>query len=246
VRDGRFHFHPHLHDTGAKTVFGATAAMGGERVLELVVARPESARFLAAKLLRCFVHPEPEPAEVEAVATAYEANGRRIGAVLAILLRSRLFFSRRAYRSKVKSPADLVLGTVRALGAFAAPSELAAAMASMGESWLEPPSVEGWHGERAWLSPAAWLLRSNFVADLLARRRGKLRPGPAALFTGLDSVRDRCRAATLILLDGDVPPAALASLARVAEAQERAGADPDAAAAALLHATSCLPEYQLS
>jgi uncharacterized protein (DUF1800 family) len=152
VRDGAFRFQAHAHDDGDKELFGRTGRFGGDDVLAAVVARTESAEFLADRWLRFFVHPEPERAEIAALAAVYERSQRSVHATLTTLLRSRLFFSPRALRAKVKSPADFVLGTVRALGARAAPTELAAAMAGLGEAWCEPPSVEGWHGERAWLS----------------------------------------------------------------------------------------------
>ena len=244
VRDGVFRFDARLHDSGDKTLFGETGNFGGEQVVERTVARRECAEFLASKWLRWFVHPEPEQAEVDAVASAFEKSGRNVGDTLLVLLRSRLFFSPRAYRSKVKSPADFVIGTVRLLGARAAAADLARAMASLGETWLEPPSVEGWHGETAWLSPASWLLRSNFVADLLAGRRGKLDPRPGSLWKGLSRPRDRAKAATLYLLDGDAGAEDLAGLEAVAV--EHAAAGDDNNAAAVLHATACLPDYQLS
>lgn len=242
VRDGVFFFAARLHDGGEKQVFGARGAFDGADVVAHTVVRRESALFLAAKWLRFFVHPDPQAAEIDALAAAYEQNGRDVGAAIRTLLASRLFFSPRAWRSKVKSPADFVLGTVRLLGARAAPTELAATMASLGEAWLEPPSVEGWHGERAWLSPAAWLLRSNFVADLLARRTGKLEPAPREAFAKLDEPRAVAAEAAALLLDGAVAPADLERLAAVASAH----ADADARAAAVLHAAACLPEYQLS
>lgn len=243
VRDGLFHFHPHLHDGGDKELFGRRGPLTGDDVIAATVARRESAEFLADRWLRFFVHPEPERAEVDALAAAYEREQRDVRATLAILLRSRLFFSPRAIRAKVKSPADFVIGLVRALGARAAPAELALAMGSLGETWCEPPSVEGWHGERAWLSPATWLLRSNFVADLCAGRTGKLAPRPETLFEHQKRPQDFARLAGLLLLDGAVSPADAKGLAEVASAH---GKDVAAASVAVLHAAACLPEFQLS
>ena len=64
VRDGRFHFHGFQHDAGDKQLFGSSGPFRGDDVVALAVARPESAAFVAEKLLRFFVLPEPEPAEV--------------------------------------------------------------------------------------------------------------------------------------------------------------------------------------
>jgi uncharacterized protein (DUF1800 family) len=242
VRDGRFYFAAHLADGDEKELFGQRGPFDGAQVVAMTVARPESARFLASRLLRCFVHPEPEPAEIEAVARCYEQHGRDVGAVLRVLLQSRLFFSPRAYRSKIKSPADYVLGLVRSLGARAVPADLAAAMGTMGELWLEPPSVEGWHGEREWLSPAAWLLRTNFAGELLAGRRGRLRPDPDVVLAGLERPEDRVKAVLLLLLDGDVGAAGREQLCAFAESPAATG---PLGAAALMHAATALPEYQL-
>ena len=242
VLDGKFHFAAHLHDAGDKQLFGQRGRFTGDDVVALTVVRRESAEFLAAKWLRWFVHPEPEPAEIDALAAAYEGCGRRVSTTILTLLQSRLFFSPRAYRSKVKGPADFVLGTVRALGGRAAPMQMASTMASLGESWLEPPSVEGWHRERAWLSPAAWLLRSNFIADLLAGRRYGLQPAPRTLMPDPPRPVDLAKAAGLWLLDAVPVRATLEQLTATAAAH---GSDTEAATAAVLHAAACLPEYQL-
>jgi uncharacterized protein (DUF1800 family) len=241
VRDGAFRFAAHLHDAGVKRVLGVEGPLGGEQVVAACVARDDSARFLATRWLQHFVHPEPEPAEIDALAACYREHDRDVGRTLAVLLRSRLFFSPRAYRSRIKSPADFVLGTVRALGGRAVPSDLARTMATLGEAWLEPPSVEGWRGERAWLSPGAWLLRCNFVADLVAGRSARLRPAASVWFADDDGPAQRAGTALALLLDGDASPAAVAAIEAVAAAH----GDDAPGTAALLHAVACLPEYQL-
>ncbi|MCB9879904.1 MAG: DUF1800 domain-containing protein [Planctomycetes bacterium] len=239
VRDGQFFRAGYLHDDGDKEVLGVRGKLDGDDVAAIAAARPESARFLAERWLRFFVHPQPERDEIDALAGAYEQHGRDVGATLRVLLGSRLFFSARAYRSKIKSPADFVIGSVRLIGGRAQPTALVAAMATLGETWLEPPSVEGWHGELAWLSPAAWLLRSNFVADLLAGRRGKLAPRAAELLRGYTRPDHLARAASLFCCDGDLSADASERLLEVARAAQ------GDRAATVLHAATCLPEYQL-
>src|SRR5690606_29270396 len=64
VRDGRFCAKRRLHDGGEKQLFGASGAFDGDDVVRLVVPRDESARFLARRWLRWFVHPEPDDADV--------------------------------------------------------------------------------------------------------------------------------------------------------------------------------------
>ncbi|MBK8101057.1 MAG: DUF1800 domain-containing protein [Planctomycetes bacterium] len=243
VRDGQFFFARFLHDDGDKQVLGRRGALTGDDVVAAAVTQPASAPFLAAKWLRAFVHPEPTSAEIEAMAACYLANERHVGATLRTLLRSRLFFSPRAYRTKIKSPAEFAIGTVRLLGARAVAADLARAMATFGEAWLMPPTVEGWHGERAWLSGASWLLRSNWAAELFAGQRGKLQPTAASLLERFRGPEDKVKAALLLLLDGECSDESRARLLAFARSPAAQGAGGDAA---LLHATVGLPEYQLS
>ena len=164
---------------------------------------PASARFLAAKWLRWLVHPEPQEEWIAQLAACYLEQGRDVGKTLRVLLQSQLFFGAQAYRSKIKSPAELLIGTVRSLDARIPPKLLAQAMVEQGEAWCEPPTVEGWHGERAWLSPATWLLRSNAIAEWFA---GKAGPAPQVdgAFARAKLPAERVQVAVLLLLDGVV------------------------------------------
>lgn len=242
VRDGRFHFQGWLHDDGDKQVLGRRGPLGGEDVIALAAQHPASARFLARRWWQFFVHPEPAAEEVEALARCYLEHDRQVAPTLRTLLASRAFFAARAFRSKVKSPADLAIGLVRALGASAVPSALADAMGEMGEAWLEPPTVEGWPGERAWLNTATWLRRVNFAADLLAGRRGRLQPGAADVLAGHDRPEHRADVALDLLLDGEASAASRERIHAFARTAAAAGSD---GAAALLHAVTALPEFQL-
>jgi len=82
---GAFTFNASRHDFGAKTVLGVTipatspgiGAEGvkeGERMLDVLLKHPSTGRFLATKLLKWFVTPEPTAAQIDAVAGAYRAT----------------------------------------------------------------------------------------------------------------------------------------------------------------------------
>jgi uncharacterized protein (DUF1800 family) len=49
-----------LHDPGEKTVLGRTGRFDGDEVLDLLLARPETAEHVVAKLWREFVSPVPD------------------------------------------------------------------------------------------------------------------------------------------------------------------------------------------
>ncbi len=229
------------HDAGDKVVLGVPGVRGGEDVVALAARLPQSMQFLARRWLQAFVHPEPTAAEVTALAAEYDRQHRDVGRTLGTLLGSELFFSARSYRSKVKAPLDFVVGLVRSVGARAAPSALARATSKLGQVIFEPPSVEGWPRERAWLNSATWLLRANFAAALFGERDGyKLRPGATAVLADAATPAARATLAIEILLDGDASPASQRAILEVARRS-----DAPSSAAAILHAVACLPEAQL-
>ncbi len=233
VRDGKFKFVGRKHDRGTKEIFGQRGKFGGEDVVALAVERAHSARFVARKLVEFFIGPDATAAEIDAVAKSYTGHDRHVGKTVETLLRSRLFFGERAYRSRIKDPVDLAVGVVRSLGASASPEGIAGAAARMGQSLGEPPNVAGWPGERAWLNSATWVLRSNFAAEL-GRRYG-LDPGFGDAVATVDGAIDT-------LLDGDLSPASRRALERFAAADDSRG---HARRAALVQAVQDLPEAQL-
>ncbi len=240
IRDHVFHFAGRRHDRGDKSVLGRTGDLDGEDVVLLAADQPASARFIARALLATFVHPEPTDDEVDALAARYRACDRHIGETLRVLLGSRLFFSQRARRSRVKDPIDVVVGTVRSLDASASPQALADAAGDMGQRICAPPSVEGWPHDRAWLTSAAWLARANF-AERLFRGESRLSPEAEGLL-GDGTPQQRAARAVDLLHDGVIDDASRAALATFAASRAARG---PGAASRILHAVQLLPEGQL-
>jgi hypothetical protein len=72
----------------------------------------------------------------------------------------------------VKSPAELVVGTVRMAQGLSGPQqgyqEVAAECAFQGQELLNPPSVESWHTGEEWIDGGALVRRVNFAAKFLS------------------------------------------------------------------------------
>ncbi|MEP0847419.1 MAG: DUF1800 domain-containing protein [Phycisphaerae bacterium] len=211
-RGGRFHFARAEHDGGEKSVFGRSGPFGGEDVVRLTVAQPACATFVATKLLREFVCPEPPDDLIDALAKRLVENGCDVRDALQTLLLSRAMFDRRWYRARIKSPVELVVGLARSLNLQVPAQRFESAVAQMGQRLLEPPSVKGWDGHRAWLNSATMLVRLNAAARAVDPELGF---DPAALRTKLDlGTRERVIAfCGNLALDGDVPDVLRASLA---------------------------------
>jgi len=95
-------------------------------------------------------------------------------------------FFKQARFARVKSPAELVIGTVRLAGNFAAPrlgfQELAWECNYQGQELLNPPSVESWHTGPEWIDGGALVRRVNFAAKFLGDAS---LPGIRAIVDGL-------------------------------------------------------------
>ncbi len=109
------------------------------------------------------------------------AHDFTLAPVLRQLFSSRLFFSPETMRAIIKSPADLVLGTLRTLEARANLRAAVQLMAEQGQNLFEPPTVKGWEGGRHWINSATMLKRANFATELALGEQYGTIADPAAL-----------------------------------------------------------------
>jgi uncharacterized protein (DUF1800 family) len=173
---GGFVFRPAMHDAGEKIVLGTRIAAGGgqsdgERVLDLLARHPATARTIAAKLVQRLVSDDPPPALVNRAAAEFTNTNGDLRAVVRTIVTSPEFFSRAAYRAKVKSPLELVASGMRAIGAPADTTPRAARMvAQLGEPLYGHRDPNGWPERSSeWLSAGAVVNRINFGLALAGR-----------------------------------------------------------------------------
>jgi hypothetical protein len=190
----RFHFGADLHDDGAKTFLGQTGPWNGEDVVRILLERPAAARFLVRKFYTALISEATEPPAplVEALAHRFRTSDYDIAGLVRTILSSRLFFSEHAYRQRIKSPVEFVLGAVRAVAAQEpSPASLAGWMESMGQQLFVPPNVKGWPGATSWLNTATVLTRNNFARTIAA---GEIAPSdPDQRLLSAPSERERRR-----------------------------------------------------
>ena len=177
VRGGRFQFSQAGHDDGEKTVFGVRGRLGGDDVVRIAAARPETSRLLAAKLARRFIADRPADDVVDALAAAWRDAEGDVGRVLATLFASAAFFAPEHRGAVTRCPAAFVVGALRTARATSLPppAALARRVLAMGRSLFDPPSVKGYAGGASWRNPAARLARIDFVVGLADAHGGLLR-----------------------------------------------------------------------
>ena len=172
-RGGEFVFKQRMHDDGEKIFLGVKIPAGGgmsdgENVLDIVAHHPATAHFISKKLAMRFVADDPPAALVDRMAGTFRKTGGDLRAVMKTMLESREFFSEGAYRSKLKSPLEVVVSAVRAASgevdyAFA----LANQVAQLGEPLYRKQEPTGYAtNSREWLNSGGLLARMNFAVQL--------------------------------------------------------------------------------
>ena len=177
---GQFMYRRFVHDYGYKTVLGRSGFLDGDDVLDILLARPETAEFITRKLWREFVSPDPDPAEVARIATRFRDSRYDIKAALYAVFTSDAFYAPGNRGVLVKSPIDLVVGTLRQFDLKPGePIPFAVAAAGMGQNLFSPPNVKGWPGGEAWINASTLLARKQFL-DRLFRAEDAAGATPAA------------------------------------------------------------------
>jgi uncharacterized protein (DUF1800 family) len=164
---GRFRFRPFIHDYGQKTVLGRTGNLDGDDVLDVLLSKPETAEFVTRKLWREFVSPDSDEREVKRIAARFRDSRYDIKVALRAMLTSDAFYAAENRGTLIKSPVDLVVGTMRQFGMRPAEAvPFAVAAAGMGQNLFGPPNVKGWPGGEAWINASTLLARKAFLDRL--------------------------------------------------------------------------------
>ena len=262
VNDNDFLFDRRQHDDGMKTILGHTAKFNGTNFVKVLLAHEACARYIALKLYRHFVADVSDDWDlldngtrevVDGLAKLLRESDYELKPVLTQLLKSRHFYDAAVVGKQIKSPVQIVAGTIHQTGAPLRDSRgVALALRGMGQQLFEPPSVAGWEGGRSWINTSTLFMRQNTSAYLIsgvvpgkAFKKVEVNYHPERLLEGFDDrsvevVVDRlCDS----MLGHHVGAERRDPLVRFMQGREK-GVTNDSLVALLLLITA-MPEYQL-
>ena len=216
----QFKFDERIHDPDPKIILGKKVHSGGmkdgEQVIELLAKHPSTARFVSTKLARRFVSDNPPPTLVSRMAETFSRKDGDIREVLRTMIYSPEFWSRSAYRAKIKTPFELVASTVRALGTDVdSTMPLVEWVSRIGEPLYQCQPPTGYSDKaEAWVNSGALLNRLNFSLALAGNKVRGSRSELAALLGPSSSadgsqILDR---AVQIFLGGQAGPGTIETL----------------------------------
>jgi hypothetical protein len=205
---------------GPKTVLGHKIDAGGmgdgDEVIRLLAHDPHTAHHISFELAQHFVSDNPPPALVDRMAQTFLDKDGDIRAVLHTMIYSPEFWSRAAYRVKVKTPFELVVSAARAVDANVdIPLPLVMWTARIGEPLYQCQPPTGYKDTAdTWVNTGALLNRLNYSLTLASNRlRGSHVDIPSLLHVDLaadpESALD---SAIATLLDNDVAAQTRATL----------------------------------
>jgi len=156
------------HDETDKNIFPSRAQPANynfESIIDLTLAQPEAAEYVARNLFEYFVHPEPSERTVRELADQFVAADFEIAPIVRTLLMSEAFFSDEARYTHVATPVEHFLMFARTLDMHMESEDsqgfifnrLSDDLRDAGQELLNPPGVEGWTEGEAWLEDQ-WVL----------------------------------------------------------------------------------------
>ena len=191
--DFSFKFRPAFHDAGSKTLLGRSGNFDGDAALDILLEQPAAARFIVGKLWKEFVSPLPneaneaDKAQLERIAQRFRQSGYDISTALRDLLLTETFWAESNRGSLIKSPVDLVVGTVRQFDfSYTDVMPFALKTAQLGQNLLVPPNVKGWPGQNDWINATTLLERKRFTEQLFraVELKGESKMTPIAMGPG--------------------------------------------------------------
>jgi uncharacterized protein (DUF1800 family) len=207
-----FRYDQTVHDTGQKVVLGnvipARSAAAGfqdaEDVLNILINHPNTARFIAKKLLMRFWGENPAQQLIDLVAAAYTSSGGDIKAMMRVVMG---LVAAGTTTPKYKRPFHLLVSMLRVLSA---------AVASPGS--LQTPLVLAGHSPFNWVSPDGYpdtlnywvggmLPRWNFAASLMNNEYSQVTVNEATVLQGATQPSAIVSRLNKLLFNGQMPAA---------------------------------------
>lgn len=248
-RTGEFIFTPVRHDRGEKTVLGVTIPAGGgiedgEKVLDMLASNPNTMRFISTKLCRRLVADEPPASLVDKCVATWKRTDGDLREIYRTIVTSPEFYTRAAYRQKIKSPFEYAVSSVRAVGGTFRPEVLenmasirvaipgnnargmninaqrtvVGQIAVMGQPLYQYQAPTGYpEDSRKWVSSGALISRLNFSLALASGRLADIDvSGAQKLVEGTPDTALLVNRVGDSLLNGEMTPSTRATLLKQA------------------------------
>jgi uncharacterized protein (DUF1800 family) len=163
----QFQFVERQHEPGIKHVLGMPVDRGGD-VLGVLLMQKQTAHYITGKLWQEFISPVIDEKRVQVLSQQFYNSSYHIGSLMLTLLSEPALIADRNQAALVKSPVELLVGTVRRFG-IAVPDErvLLQPLNAMGQVLFSHPSVKGWATGEGWINANTLLARKQAISSMI-------------------------------------------------------------------------------
>jgi len=179
IRDRVPHLRPSAHYPHETTIFGVRGKHSSSDVIKRIYeqrSRP-AAQHVCRRLYVWFVSETVDNSVVEEMAEHLISHGWALTSTLRVLLESEHFYDVKNRMTIVRSPIDVVCGSLRMIQPTYVPDfddiiidepqeDLTFRLAQMGHVVGRPPNVSGWTHGRGWLTTSSVHQRTEFLRRL--------------------------------------------------------------------------------
>ncbi|MEO0511123.1 MAG: DUF1800 family protein [Verrucomicrobiota bacterium] len=161
-----FYFQRKLHDTDRKTVFNETGNWDGDDIIDITFRQPAAKTYLIKELFKFYLTEETVHREyVEELGNMWANHDFELSYLVNTFFGSQLFYHPAFQGNLVKSPVHFYLGLCQDLRLDVVPfeSRLLRSMDVMGQSFYNPPNVQGWLYGEYWINSTTISARRQLV-----------------------------------------------------------------------------------
>jgi uncharacterized protein (DUF1800 family) len=195
--DFSFKYRGGAHDIFSKTVLGKTGLMDGDDALDIMLSQPACGEFIVSKLWKEFVSPTPVTSDVKRIAKRFQESNYAITVAMTELLSTDTFWADSNRGSLIKSPVDLVVGTVRQFDfSYSDVMPFVLKTTQLGQNLLMPPNVKGWPRYTEWINATTLLERKRFSEQLFKSVELKSNGQPMDMLRPTEQKRSELRTMT--------------------------------------------------
>ncbi len=183
-------YNPRDHNDLVKNFMGQRGNFDYKDIIRILTNNPAAPWFIMHRLFTFFGYENPSNEDLSPLVDTYVKSGHNMGAVMRTLLLSPQFSSSKAYRSRLKSPTEFVVGAYRGLDMQGSGQNLQNVTTLLGQQLFNPPNVAGWPGDKVssnWLNSGTWMNRLNYIDLLLVSRNKKAGIQPLDLQSVIDA-----------------------------------------------------------
>ncbi|MEO7211715.1 DUF1800 domain-containing protein [Mucilaginibacter sp.] len=167
-KQGSFVARPALHDTGQKTFLGNTGNFGGEDIINILLAKKETARFICTKLYKYFVNETPDALHINAMAEVFYSNNYELKPLLEFVFTADWFYAEKNTGNLIKAPVEFIVGLNRQFYiTYQNPDVVLQFERALGQVLFYPPNVAGWPGGRNWIDSSSLMYRIKIPSTVL-------------------------------------------------------------------------------